>query len=78
MLKHNGILPLNTKYSTPKTKPAVLVCGPLANAPHEQNGTWCFDKDDAMTITPMMAFREHDIQTVLPSNRTAGQQFHYI
>ena len=58
LLKNNGILPLNTTYSTPKTKPTVLVCGPMANAPHEQNGTWCFDKDDAMTITPMMAFRD--------------------
>lgn len=54
LLKNNGILPLNhTRYPI-----TVLVCGPMANAPHEQNGTWCFDKDDAMTITPMMAFRE--------------------
>lgn len=58
LLKNNGILPLNTKHSTLNSKPKVLVCGPMANAPHEQNGTWCFDKDDAMTITPMMAFRE--------------------
>lgn len=54
LLKNNGILPLShTRYPI-----TVLVCGPMANAPHEQNGTWCFDKDDAMTITPMMAFRE--------------------
>lgn len=53
LLKNNGILPLNIT-----SKPTILVCGPMANAPHEQNGTWCFDKDDAMTITPMMAFRE--------------------
>ena len=53
LLKNNGILPLNNN-----SKLTVLVCGPMANAPHEQNGTWCFDKDDAMTITPMMAFRE--------------------
>lgn len=54
LLKNNNILPLASRQS-PIT---VLVCGPMANAPHEQNGTWCFDKDDAMTITPMMAFRE--------------------
>jgi beta-glucosidase len=54
LLKNNGILPLNPKHSILN----ILVCGPMANAPHEQNGTWCFDKDDAMTITPMMAFRE--------------------
>ena len=53
LLKNNGILPLNNN-----SKLTVLVCGPMANAPHEQNGTWCFDKDDAMTITPMIAFRE--------------------
>lgn len=53
LLKNDGILPLKTA-----TTPTVLVCGPMANAPHEQCGTWCFDKDDAMTITPMMAFRE--------------------
>ena len=53
LLKNNGILPLNNNL-----KLTILVCGPMANAPHEQNGTWCFDKDDAMTITPMMAFRE--------------------
>ena len=54
LLKNNGILPIsNNPYPL-----SILVCGPMANAPHEQNGTWCFDKDDAMTITPMMAFRE--------------------
>ena len=54
LLKNNGILPIsNNQYPI-----SILVCGPMANAPHEQNGTWCFDKDDAMTITPMMAFRE--------------------
>ena len=54
LLKNNGVLPIVNRQS-PIT---ILVCGPMANAPHEQNGTWCFDKDDAMTITPMMAFRE--------------------
>ena len=58
LLKNNGILPLNTKHSTLNTKPTVLLCGPLAHAQHDQNGTWCFDKVDSMTITPLMAFRE--------------------
>jgi beta-glucosidase len=59
LLKNNNILPLaSSPNSLIASKPTVLVCGPMANAPHEQNGTWCFDKDDAMTITPMMAFRE--------------------
>ena len=58
LLKNNNILPLNTKHSTLNTKPTVLVCGPLSHAQHDQNGTWCFDKVDSMTITPLMAFRE--------------------
>ena len=58
LLKNNGILPLNTQHSTLNTKPTVLLCGPLAHAQHDQNGTWCFDKVDSMTITPLMAFRE--------------------
>ena len=51
LLKNNGILPLNAK-------PTVLVCGPLAHNQHDQNGTWCFDKLDSATITPLMAFRQ--------------------
>lgn len=58
LLKNNGTLPLNTKHSTLNTKPMVLLCGPLAHAQHDQNGTWCFDKVDSMTITPLMAFRQ--------------------
>ena len=58
LLKNNGTLPLNTQHSTLNTKPTVLLCGPLAHAQHDQNGTWCFDKVDSMTITPLMAFRE--------------------
>ena len=58
LLKNNNILPLNTKHSTLNTKTTVLVCGPLSHAQHDQNGTWCFDKVDSMTITPLMAFRE--------------------
>lgn len=57
LLKNNGILPLASSPSRPSPL-KVLVCGPMANAPFEQNGTWSFDKDDSMTITPMMAFRE--------------------
>lgn len=51
LLKNNNTLPLTSK-------PTVLLCGPLAHAQHDQNGTWCFDKVDSMTITPLMAFRQ--------------------
>ena len=53
LLKNNGILPLHNSK-----QPTVLVCGPLAHNQHDQNGTWCFDKVDSMTITPLMAFRQ--------------------
>ena len=66
LLKNNGILPIQTAI-TQNTKttqttqryasaPCVLVCGPLADSQHDQNGTWCFDKVDSMTVTPLMAF----------------------
>ena len=73
LLKNDGILPLHNSTqlyttlhnSTPlyttlhnSTQPTVLVCGPLAHNQHDQNGTWCFDKVDSMTITPLMAFRQ--------------------
>lgn len=68
LLKNNGILPISTAttQNTKTTKntqryastPCVLVCGPLSNSQHDQNGTWCFDKVDSMTVTPLMAFRQ--------------------
>ncbi len=58
LLKNNNILPLTSNLSPLTSKPTVLVCGPLAHNQHDQNGTWCFDKVDSMTITPLMAFRQ--------------------
>lgn len=58
LLKNNNTLPLTSNLSPLTSKPTVLVCGPLAHNQHDQNGTWCFDKVDSMTITPLMAFRE--------------------
>ena len=52
LLKNNGILPLNNSKLT------VLLCGPLAHSQNDQNGTWCFDKVDSTTVTPLMAFRQ--------------------
>ena len=65
LLKNNGTLPLGNSLDNLESlenlenldKTTVFVCGPLAHAPHDQNGTWCFDKVDSMTITPLMAFR---------------------
>ena len=58
LLKNNNTLPLTSNLSPLTSKPTVLVCGPLAHNQHDQNGTWCFDKVDSMTITPLMAFRQ--------------------
>lgn len=58
LLKNNNTLPLTSNLSPLTSKPTVLLCGPLAHAQHDQNGTWCFDKVDSMTITPLMAFRQ--------------------
>ena len=70
LLKNNGVLPLSTLNSphstTPNSQllstlnsqlPTIFICGPLADSQHDQNGTWCFDKVDSMTVTPLMAFR---------------------
>ena len=53
LLTNNGVLPLNrAKVKT------VLVTGPMADAPHDQLGTWTFDGDAAHTVTPLMAIKE--------------------
>ena len=39
----------------------------MADAPAEQNGTWCFDADPSKSITPLAAIRS-----------MYGQQFHII
>lgn len=66
LLKNNGTLPLGNSLDNLESlenlenleNTTVFICGPLAHAPHDQNGTWCFDKVDSMTITPLMAFRQ--------------------
>ena len=36
----------------------VLVTGPMADAPHDQLGTWTFDGDAAHSVTPLKAIKE--------------------
>ena len=57
LLKNNGVLPV-VPLSEGVGGVSILVCGPLCNSQHDQNGTWCFDKVDSMTVTPLMAFRQ--------------------
>ena len=73
LLTNNGVLPLNK--SKVKT---VLVTGPMADAPHDQLGTWTFDGDPAHTVTPLMAIRElygNDIQVIYEPGLTFTREF---
>ena len=46
-----GTLPIQSNIKT------ILVTGPLADAPHEQLGTWVFDGDASYSQTPLQALR---------------------
>jgi beta-glucosidase len=53
LLKNEGnTLPLSTNISS------VAVIGPLADAPRDQLGTWCFDGREQNSVTPLKAIRE--------------------
>lgn len=53
LLKNDSkTLPLNTDISS------VAVIGPLADAPRDQLGTWCFDGRGENSVTPLKAIRE--------------------
>ena len=60
MLKNDrGVLPLSATELG-----SVAVIGPLANAPYEQLGTWIFDGDAELSVTPMHAIHSlagHDV-----------------
>ena len=47
--EHN-LLPLSASQLN-----SVAIIGPMADAPAEQIGTWCFDADPSRSITPLMA-----------------------
>ena len=53
LLKNDGVLPLD-----PASVRSILVTGPLADAPHEQLGTWVFDGEASHTVTPLKALQE--------------------
>lgn len=73
LLTNNGVLPLNrAKVKT------VLVTGPMADAPHDQLGTWTFDGDPAHTVTPLAAIREFygkDVNVIYESGLTYSREF---
>ena len=53
LLKNDGALPLDLASAR-----NILVTGPMADAPHEQLGTWAFDGQSAHTVTPLKALQE--------------------
>ncbi|MBQ5935299.1 MAG: glycoside hydrolase family 3 C-terminal domain-containing protein [Bacteroidales bacterium] len=53
LLKNDGLLPLSSDRIR-----TILVTGPMADAPHDQLGTWSFDGEKSHTVTPLKALRE--------------------
>jgi beta-glucosidase len=51
LLQNNGVLPLATRDGK------LAVIGPMADAPSDQNGCWCFDQVAADSQTPLAALR---------------------
>lgn len=52
MLKNENALPVSTNIRR------LAVIGPLANAPHEQLGTWIFDGRKENSVTPLQSIQE--------------------
>lgn len=50
LLKNDGVLPLKADAVR-----NILVTGPMADAPHDQLGTWAFDGEKTHTVTPLKA-----------------------
>ena len=54
LLKNDhGVLPLASEQLT-----SIAVIGPLADARYEQLGTWIFDGDEELSITPLQAMQD--------------------
>ncbi|MCF8260147.1 MAG: glycoside hydrolase family 3 C-terminal domain-containing protein [Melioribacteraceae bacterium] len=63
LLKNEDVLPLSSNQT-------FAVIGPLADAPHEQLGTWTFDGDKEKTITPVDAFQNSSIDFMFAQGLT--------
>ncbi len=63
LLKNDGVLPLSVSktlhdQTLHDQMVNILICGPLADQPKEQLGTWVFDGLPERSVTPLMAFSE--------------------
>lgn len=52
LMKNDGVLPLSDRVRT------IAVVGPMADAPHDQLGTWVFDGEKSRTRTPLESLKE--------------------
>lgn len=52
LLKNDGVLPISSSVRR------IAVIGPLADAPHDQLGTWIFDGKKSDAITPLQSLNE--------------------
>lgn len=57
LLKNEGILPLQTQQK-------IAIIGPLADAPHDQMGTWVFDGEKQHTVTPLSALKRPEYKDI--------------
>ncbi len=58
--RESAVLLKNSDKTLPLSKKinSVAVIGPLADAPRDQMGTWCFDGREENSVTPLTAIRE--------------------
>lgn len=52
LTNEGGLLPISAESLS-----SIAIIGPLADAPNEQLGTWIFDGDPALSVTPLHAIR---------------------
>lgn len=67
------VLPLAPQHKGRKLKVAVV--GPMAHAPHDQDGTWVFDHDKTHSVTPLDALRARgDIEVIYAPGLTYSRE----
>lgn len=73
LLRNEGTLPVDISRVR-----RILVTGPMADAPHDQMGTWTFDGQKERTVTPLVAIREmygDDVEVIYEPGLTYSREF---